>query len=242
MSQTNKQETKEFPLIQANAIIPTSNEETPSDVECIYIVIVDAPGQPRGQFGPVKAWRDTTKGPGVWRINAPHGIESIPSMKERLDNLVDAESWKVGDPAASLLSGMVKKNDYSWDSLVRAYSYNDVWAKNVIGLLQETFSQASMLWWVSLPSIDSDSARFLISLSEVDNERRVSLEDDVEGFMIASSVMEEYSSKSHNSSARKNAEYQLEEFTDKLRDALGDDLNAASAHEKTADDGTVFLR
>lgn len=242
MSHNDNENTTVFPLIDATAIIPTKSDETPDEVDCMYALIVDTPGQPRGQFGPVKAWRDTNAGDNVWRINVPHSIECIPGMKERIDNLVDAEAWKNGDPLASIIAGKVKKDQYSWDALVNAYKVNDTWARNVIGLLQETFSQSSMMWWVAFPSVNSDSARMILALSEVDNEKRKHLEEDVEGFIIASSVMDEYASKSHNSSARKNAQLQLDAYTDQLLTSLQEHLEGVAQHEYTADDGTVFLR
>lgn len=242
MSHNKNQSNIEFPLINATAIIPTKSDETPDEVDCIYTMIVDTPGQPRGQFGPVKAWRDKDKGDNVWRINAPHGIECIPDMKQRINHLVDAEALKNRDLLAPIVAGKVKKEEYSWDSLVHAYKTNDTWARNVIGLLQETFSQSSMMWWVSLPSVNSDSARMILALSDVDIEERKSLEEDVEGFIIASSVMGEYASKSHNSSARKNAQSQLDAYSEKLQMSLGDHLEVVKKHEHIADDGTVFLR
>ena len=240
MSQ-NISHTTDFPLNNAAAIIPTSLEDTPEKVDLIYTVIVDAPDQPRGQFGPVQAWRDEESGEGVWRISVPHSLECIESMKERMDNLVDAEAWKTGDVTSTILAGMVKKNNYSWDSLVQAYCKNDLWAKNVIGMLQETISQTSMLWWCSLPAIESDSAKMIIALSHVDDSRRKELEDSVEKFMIASSVFEEYSDKSHNSSARISAQNQLDHYTENLMDDLGEDLSVVDSYKKVSDDGVVYL-
>lgn len=233
--------TTEFPLNNATAIIPTSLKDTPDNVDLIYTVIVDTPDQPRGQFGPVKAWLDEDLGEDVWRICAPHSLECIEPMKERMDNLVDAEAWRTGDATSTILAGMVKKNNYSWDSLVQAYSRNDLWAKNVIGMLQETVAQTSMLWWCSLPAIESNSSALLIALSQVDNTRRKELEDSVEKFMIASSVFEEYSEKSHNSSARISAQKQLDYYTQNLIDNMGEDFSAVERYKKVSDDGVTYL-
>lgn len=240
MSQDVSQD-KVFPLSNALAIIPSKLKDVPEKVDLIYTVIVDAPGEPRGQFGPVKAWKDKELGEEIWRIAAPHSLCCIPSVKERMLSLVEHEAWSKNDPTASILSGMVKKNDYSWDSLVQAYDANDLWARNVIGMLQETISQTSMLWWVALPSMNTDSAQMLISLSEVSTKRRKELKENVEKFMIASSVFEEYEDRSHNSSARKNAQSQLDCYARKLAGYMGDDVFLAEKHKKESDDGTIFF-
>lgn len=240
MSQDVSQD-KVFPLSNALAIIPSKLKDVPEKVDLIYTVIVDAPGEPRGQFGPVKAWKDKELGEEIWRIAAPHSLCCIPSVKERMYSLVEHEAWSKNDPTASILSGMVKKNDYSWDSLVQAYNANFLWARNVIGMLQETISQTSMLWWVALPSMNTDSAQMLISLSEVSTKRRKELKENVEKFMIASSVFEEYEDRSHNSSARKNAQSQLDCYTQKLAGDMGDDVFLAEKHKKESDDGTIFF-
>ena len=108
-------------------------------------------------------------------------------------------------------------------------------------MLQETISQTSMLWWCSLPAIESDSAKMIIALSHVDDSRRKELEDSVEKFMIASSVFEEYSDKSHNSSARISAQNQLDHYTKNLIDDLGEDLSVVDSYKKVSDDGVVYL-
>lgn len=237
----NTTENNHFPLVDAIAIIPTEVNSAPENVDLIYTVVVDAPGQDIGQFGPVKAWKDTSQGDGVWRMCAPHSLECLPDTKVRLKNLVESEAWGSSGAMSSILLGMVEKNDYSWDSLVRAYNADNIWARNIIGLIQETFAQASMLWWVEFPAIDSSSARALIALSEVDNTTRTQLYPYVEKYMIASSIMDDYQSLSHNSSARKGAQYQLDFYTNNLVDALGDSFSHVSDKEKRADDGTVFL-
>lgn len=236
-----EQETMSFPLLEADAIIPVSSSEVPDNIDCIYTVVVDTPTQPRGQFGPVLAWKDKNRQDNVWKIYAPHSLGLLPMMKKRLDNLVDEESWAVNDTIASIFTGMVKKNDYSWDSLVQAYSKSNLWARNVINMIRETFSQASMMWWAALPAIDSDSSRMILALSKVNNDKRVQLEDQVEDFIKASAVFAENQHLSHNSSAYKSASSQLEHYTKVLRLELDEELKEATKHEQTADDGTVFL-
>ena len=81
----------------------------------------------------------------------------------------------------------------------------------------------------------------IIALSHVDDSRRKELEDSVEKFMIASSVFEEYSDKSHNSSARISAQNQLDHYTKNLMDDLGEDLSVVESYKKVSDDGVVYL-
>lgn len=231
-----------FPLAGANAIIPTGSKDVPDKVDLIYIVIVDSPGQSRGQFGPVKAWQDESKGEGVWRIYVPHSFDLLPMMKQRFDYQVSEGSWASGDTTASIFAGMVKKNDYSWDSLVTAYSKNTLCAQNIIGMIQETFAQASMLWWSAFPAVDSDSTRLLLSLSQVSNKKRIQIEQQTEDFIKASTVFDDCQHLSYNSSARRNAQHQLDHYGQILQQELSIELELVENNKSIADDGTVFLQ
>lgn len=231
-----------FPLNNATAIQLVEADEVPEFVDLIYLSIVDTPNQERGQFGPVLAWADEGN-PELWYMCAPHGFTNLDHVKPRLSNLVEMEALDSGDHVAPILSGMVRKNDYSWDSLVRAYSSSDSWADNIIGAIMETVNASSAMWWCAAPTVASEDMRCLYALAELDDQQRQDTYDQVENYMIAGSIFEEVAHRrSTNSTEYKVALAHNNEALEELRGAIGDKaFKAVDSKLVVTDEGESYM-
>lgn len=237
-----------IPMVDAVGVIPATKDEVPETPDIIYNLIVDVPGESRGQFGPVLAWehKDT---PDVWFIYAPHSFKLMNHTEDMLISLLDDYSMNIDnyDPLTPLMTSMLKNNECNWDSLVKAYRANDICASNIIGALVEITMNSTVEWWLGYPAVQSDATVALQSLARTTVEQRKQLSDVVEEYMLAESQFVDVvqSGKSHNSSLYISSQHLRDEKLHNLMDAMNDiipDIVSEATSEAEVHNGyTIYL-
>lgn len=197
-----------FPLIGADAI--ALSNELPETIDLMFCMIVETPGFPQGLLYPAVAWRHELHD-NIWFINLLDGFTHIPHIIERLKSK-EPDSQRTGDSGDMLAYGMMNKNDFTWDSIVRASNMSEFWKDHINWAIQECFAQATVVYWNEYPSLVDDNTRIATHIiTGMNSQEREAIAEKFSNYMFV------YSSSNHHSAAAHKSPKKLEESQRVLR-------------------------
>lgn len=162
----------DFMLSQARRII--SVNEIPEDGENNVAVILSKDSNGNiGLLGPIFMSKTRVEQDGDVHIYIKDGFKGLPEIQNKLK--LSAENPSVTyrkDPMFDLGSGIVKSNDFSWESIVRAHKVSPGWSELMFGALGESVARAIEYRQVEYPSKTTNTSSIIANLSLLNTEDR----------------------------------------------------------------------
>lgn len=210
-----------FPLMNAKSI--TISNDSPDAIDLIFFMVVNTPGFPEGMLYPVVCW-EHEEHKGVWFIKALDGFTHIPHIIQRLKSK-ENDASSTGDSGDILAAGMMEKNDYTWDSIVRATRMSTYWADHVNWAIQECFAQSTVVFWNDYPSLPDEAAQIITFITtKMNTEQREQIIPLLKNYMVA------YSGYNHHRMANYKSNNKLETATAMYEAARNSLVDSLSTH------------
>lgn len=211
-----------------------------NEVDAMFITRVETPEYDHGLLFPVVA-QENRGFPGNWMICPMDGFAHIPYVPQRMD-ILTKQAEENGDSVSSLMGGMMKKNNYSVESLVRACDISPFWKNEIYGALNDFMTKMSVMHYIDYPAAHKEHSVTLNKLLFLSHKQRQEVSLLVDDYVLNYARWQNRAT-GDNSKGRRDSLLRAVEFSrQELNNVIDPILPDTIPNEAHDDNGNLYLK